>query len=334
MFRLRPMAGLMNPLGFLVLFSPQEWLPRKPRKYLLKVLHLFFGVGFFCMLTAAAYAADLQDIRQQGVLRHLGIPYAHFVRVTPSGGIDGLDVELMQLFAAHLGVRYELIETSWSEVFGDLTGDLLQFENGAARVIGTTKIKGDIIANGLTILPERQKLVTYSIPTFPTGVWLVARADSPIKPIMPTGNIDSDITQVKKRLAGRSVLSMKNTCLDPDLYGLAQTGATIYYYTASQHLGDIAPAILEGAAEATLLDIPDAFIALQTWPGEIKIIGPVSQPQYMGVGFAKDAPKLRHEFNMFFRTIWADGTYKKLVEKYYPSVFIYLNDFFEQYPGD
>ena len=334
MFRVRPMAGLVNTSGFLFLFASLEGVTRKTRKKFKKVLNLFIGVGLVYMLSAGAYAADLQDIRQQGVLRHLGIPYAHFVRDTPSGGIDGLDIELMQLFASHLGVRYELVESSWSEVFGDLTGNLFQFGNGAVKVIGKTKVKGDVIANGLTILPERQKVVTYSIPTFPTGVWLMARADSPIKPITPTGNIDRDIALVKKRLAGHSVLSMKNTCLDPDLYGLSQTGAKIYYYTASQHLGEIAPAILDGAAEATLLDIPDAFIALQTWPGEIKIIGPVSHPQLMGVGFAKDAPELRHEFNMFFRTIWADGTYKKLVEKYYPSVFIYLNDFFDQNPGD
>lgn len=329
----RLMADLTSISESPVSFSLLKGILKKTRKNAMKVLLPFIGFGIFYLISTTAYGRDLQDIRQQGVLRHLGIPYAHFVIETPEG-MDGLDVELIRLFATHLGVRYELVTTSWEEVLGDLTGDLLQFGNNGIKVIGTTPVNGDLIANGLTILPERQKIVEYSIPTFPTGVWLVARADSPIKPITPTGSIDKDIEQVKKLLAGRSVLSMKNTCLDPDLYGLAQTGAHIRYHTASRHLGDIAPAIIDGVAETTLLDIPDALIALQKWPGEIKIIGPVSQPQHMGVGFAKDAPELRHEFNAFFRTIWADGTYKKLSEKYYPTIFLYLNDFFEKDPGE
>ena len=55
------------------------------------------------LLTHCAFADDLQDIRERGVLRHLGVPYANFV----TGSGDGMDVEIVQLFARHLGVRYE-----------------------------------------------------------------------------------------------------------------------------------------------------------------------------------------------------------------------------------
>lgn len=74
-------------------------------------------------MTATAFAVDLADIRQRGALRHLGIPYANFVTTT-GDRMDGLDVELIRLFAKHLGVRYELVETSWSEAFVDLTGPM------------------------------------------------------------------------------------------------------------------------------------------------------------------------------------------------------------------
>ncbi len=63
-------------------------------------------------------ARDLPEILEEGVLRHLGIPYANFV----TGSGDGLDVEVMQGFAAHLSLGYELIESDWSRVFGYLTG--------------------------------------------------------------------------------------------------------------------------------------------------------------------------------------------------------------------
>ena len=108
--------------------------------------------------------------QKAGVLRHIGIPYANFVRDTAQGP-DGVDVELMQRFAAHLGVRYEWVSTTWSKVFGDLTGRNVRAVNGSeVEVIGETGIRGDIIANGLTILPWREKVVDFSHPTFPTGV--------------------------------------------------------------------------------------------------------------------------------------------------------------------
>ncbi len=280
-----------------------------------------------CLLASSALAVDLADIRQRGVLRHLGVTYANFV-MEPETGMVGLDVELMQLFAKHLGVRYELVKTTWSDAFADLTGQKSRQEGDNVVVTGTTGVRGDILANGLTMLPYREKIVDYSIPTFPTGVWLIARTDSPIKPIEPSGNIDTDIQRVKALLSKHSVLTMKNTCLDPDLYGLTETGSDIRYHTASQSLNDIAPAILNGAAEATLLDIPDALIALQKYPGEIKIIGPVSPSQFMGVAVTKSSPELLKAFNQFFKVLCKDGTYETLVRKYYPSIFLYLADFF------
>lgn len=280
----------------------------------------------FIFLPTTNFAIDLKEIRQSGVLRHLGIPYASFVREN-ANGYDGLDVELMQLFAKHIGVRYELVPTTWEDVLTDVTGTRTLVEEGTVKILGTVPVKGDIIANGLTILPDRQKVVNYSTPTFPTGVWLIARADAPIKPIVPTGELNKDIQHVKSMLSGHTVLTMKNTCLDPELYNLKATGAVIRYST-SQFLGDIAPEVVNGSAEITLLDIPDALIALQRWPGDIKIIGPVSQKQLMGVAVAKDSPELLNEFNKFFEIIWKNGAYKLLVEKYYPSVFLYFSDFF------
>ena len=291
-------------------------------------------IAAFCFITSSVYAGDLTEIRQRGVLRHLGIPYAHFV-IDAKSGVRGLDVELMQLFAAYLGLEYEWIKTSWSDVFGDLTGQKVQSAaNGGVKIIGQTVIRGDIIANGLTILPWRKKIVMYSKPVFPTGVWLIARADSPIKPIEPSGDIVTDIQRVKDLLSGRSVLTMKGTCLDPGLYNLATTNADIRFHTASESLNDIAPAVINGAAESTLLDIPDALVALQQWPGEIKIIGPVSHPQFMGVAVAKSSPALLSAFNLFFEELKVSGGYDELVRKYYPSVYLYLGDFFKSAKGE
>ena len=290
-------------------------------------------VWAYFLLTTTAFAVDLADIRQQGVLRHLGIPYANFVTATDDV-IDGLDVVLIRLFAEHLGVRYELVKTSWSEALGDLTGQRVRPKGEEVTVLGKTRVRGDILANGLTVLPWREKVVNYSIPTFPTGVWLVARADSPIKPIEPSGDMETDIRRVLALIPGRSVMTVKGTCLDADLYELASAGAEIRFHAAGESLNGIVPSVINGAAEATLLDIPHALVALQKWQGKIKVIGPVSPPQFMGVAVAKSSPELLQAFNAFFEASWNDGTYEGLVRKYYPAIFLYLGDFFHSKRGE
>jgi len=160
-------------------------------------------------------------------------------------------------------------------------------------------------------------------------VWLVARAESGLSPIKPSGSLQADILSVKNSLDGISVLGLKSTCLDPSLYGMSETKADVRLPSIKLKLNEMAPAILNNEAETTLLDVPDALIALQKWPGQLKVIGPISDQQVMGAGFRKDSPKLLAAFNSYLRQIRADGTYNTLVEKYYPSVFIYYADFFK-----
>lgn len=279
------------------------------------------------LLTAfnSVWAADhLKDIKERGVLRHLGIPYANFV----TGSGDGLDVDLVKLFAQHLGVKYQFVEASWDSVIGDLTGKKVKARGDDIEVLGQVPIKGDIIANGFTILNWRKKIVDFSTPTFPNQIWLVAKADSPIQPIAPHEAVEKDIAVVRTLLKGRSLLGKTSTCLDPSLYNLKETGARIQLFPGS--LNDLAPAVIKGDSELTLLDVPDALVALEKFPGKIKIIGPITEKQYMGCAFAKNAPELRDAFNRFLEQAKADGTYLALVKRYYPKVFNYYRDFFEQ----
>ncbi|GAB6908713.1 Predicted ABC transporter, periplasmic binding protein [Desulfosarcina cetonica] len=266
---------------------------------------------------------DLPDILKAGVIRHLGVPYANFV----TGSGDGLDVELIQRFAAHLGVRYAYVQTTWEAVIGDLTGKTVKPADADIEIVGQRPIRGDLIANGFTILPWRQKIIDYGTPTFPTQIWVVARADAPLPPISPGTDIHQDIALVKGLLGGHSILGVSNTCLEPSLYNVAATGAKVSLFQGN--LNELAPAIINGESETTLLDVPDALIALEKWPGQIKVIGPLSPMQAMGAGFSKQAPRLRAAYNEFIRQSRTDGSFAELVKKYYPAVFRYYPDFFE-----
>jgi ABC-type amino acid transport substrate-binding protein len=278
-----------------------------------------------CVILPAAAARDLDEIVKSGRLRHLGIPYANFV----TNANAGLDVELMQQFAAHLGVAYELVETKWPDVLPDLTGRKVKPRGDDIEIGADSPVRGDIIATGFTILPWRTRIVDFSEPTFPSGVWLIARADSTLQPIQPSGNTEQDIRAAKNLLKNRSVLGLKESCLDPDLYCMNETGAEVKLFPSDRNLDEMIPAVIARMADATLMDVPVALVALEQWPGEIKVLGPVSPQQGMGCAFSKSSPNLRQAFNEFFRQSKANGNYQKLVAKYYPSVFTYYPEFFK-----
>jgi ABC-type amino acid transport substrate-binding protein len=271
---------------------------------------------------AADDGGDLDAIRRRGALRHLGIPYANFV----TGGGDGLDVELMRRFAAKLGVRYEFVETDWPDAIPDLTGRRVsprQPDPGAARAV---PIRGDVLATGMTVLPWRTRSVAFSSPVFPTQVWVVARAASPVAPIKPAGRLSDDIAAVKALLRGKAVLGVAETCLDPSLYGLERTGARLELRRL--RLDEVAPALIQGDGDLALLDVADAMVALQRFPGKVKVIGPVSETQQMSVAFRPGARQLREAFEQFLAASRRDGSYDALVQAYYPEAPVYFREFF------
>jgi glutamine transport system substrate-binding protein len=279
-------------------------------------------------LCGPALSADLKEVQASGVLRHLGIRYANFVKADGSG----FDVELVQGFAKHIGVRYELVYTNFYDVIRDLLGKNVVRNGDAVSLEGDYPVRGDIIATGFTVLPWRQQVLLYSQPTFPSQVLLVARSNSPFQPVAAQRDLASEISSTREVLGKRSLLVMERTCLDPANYGLKGKGIDLRAYTANTNLDEMVPELLKGEVDFTLLDVPDAVIDLQRWAGRIKVIGPISEHQELAAAFPKSAPALRAAFDEYLRTIRADGSYDKLVNRYYPGIRRYFPAFFARNP--
>ena len=291
------------------------------------------GITSFIFFSPLLLANDLKSIQERGVLRHIGVSYANFVSHIEQGEIQtlaGLDVEIIKGFATSIGVRYEYVPAQWNNVVGKLVGQHIEYKDKSVVMGRAMLIEGDLIANGVTILDWRKEVMDFSDDYFPSGVWLVARTDSSMKPIKPTGSIEEDIRQVKRLIDGRTVLAMKHSCLDPNLYELHETKAGIILPDGRRHLNEMVPAIMKNDAESTLLDVADTLIAMEKWPGEIKVIGPISKNQKMAVAFRHNSPELKIAFNQYLSAIKKDGTYQKLVEKYYPSIFYFYHDYFSE----
>lgn len=277
---------------------------------------------FILCISTTVFGQDLRQIKQNGVLRHLGVPYANFVRVD-GGELSGMSVEIIRLFSKHLGVEYQFIQSDWNEIIQALIGKKFRvLSDDTIQFLGNSvEIKGDLISTGLTVLPWRKKLIAYSQPTFPTQVWAIAKRGN-------LGKVSTDFptqSEFKNWLAGYTILGKADTCLDPKLYGLE---ARVKYFQGS--VNDIALAVLEGQADYSILDCPDTLVALRKWPKELKVIGAISEVQSMGVGFRPTSTALRDEFDRFFEKIKDNGTYYRIVKKYYPDIFFYFPEAFRQ----
>jgi len=293
---------------------------------MIRVLSLF-GLLFsmaVSLFSGSVRAADLKEIQARGEIRHLGIRYANFV----TGAGDGFDVELVQGFAKHLGVKYTLVYTDFYSVIRDLLGKDVVRKGENVLLQGSFPVKGDMIATGFTVLPWREAVLLYSKPTFPSQVLLVARAQSAFTPIPGSKDLGSDILKTKAMIGKNSLLVMEKTCLDPANYGLKGVGLDLRMYTRSTNISEMVPALINKEAELTLLDVPDVVLDLKKWAGQIKVLGPISEHQDLAAAFPKDSPELRAAFNEYLAKARADGSYDKLVDKYYPGIRRYFPDFF------
>ena len=277
-----------------------------------------------------AAMADLDEIMARGELRHLGIPYAHFV----TGAGDGLDVELVRGFAEHIGVRYKLVYSDFYNVIRDLLGKDVARRDGKVELVGEFPVKGDMIAAGFTMLPWREQVLLYSHPTFPSQVLLVAPAASETRPIEGSDDLSRDIVETKGLIGDQRLLVMERTCLDPANYGLKDRGINLRSYTRSSNINEMAPTLLAGEADLTLLDVPDVILDLQKWAGKIKVVGPISSHQNLAAAFPKDSPQLREAYNDYLDQLVASGEYKRLVDKYYPGIESWFPEFFAAKSAD
>jgi len=294
---------------------------KSPLHFVARAVCALLGIA---MGATAALAADIDEIKARGELRHIGIKYANFV----TGDGHGFDVELMQGFARHLGVTYTLIYSDFYSVVRDLLGKEVVRTDSEVTLTGDYPVRGDVISTGFTKLPWREAVLLFSDPTFPSQVLLVAPADSEVKPIEPTGNLQEDIRLTKQLIGAHSLLVMERTCIDPTNYGLKGVGIDLKSYTKSSNLNEIVPALLNGEAQLSLLDVPDAILDLKKWAGRIKVIGPISDEQTLATAFPLDAPGLRDEFNKYLRSLKASGAYQQLVDKHYPGIKRYFSEFF------
>ena len=124
-----------------------------------------FRAGMAVLLTAAltpAQAGRLDDIAARGVLR-VGSTgdYKPFSYRQAGGGFIGMDVELAGELARSLGVRLELVPTTWPTLMADLGAE-----------------KFDLALSGVSVTAERQRQALFSVPYLHDGKTPITRCEN------------------------------------------------------------------------------------------------------------------------------------------------------------
>lgn len=118
------------------------------RKYALFLSALCFIAG--------ADAADLEEIKERGTLRVAVAALSPFVIKADDGALSGFEIDSTQGLAAHLGVDVEYVEKPFCEL--------------AEAVLSG---EADIIASGYSNMPERRRLLDFSLPYHDTEYFVV-----------------------------------------------------------------------------------------------------------------------------------------------------------------
>ncbi|MCI4660186.1 amino acid ABC transporter substrate-binding protein [Cryobacterium zhongshanensis] len=199
-----------------------------------------------------------------------------------SGELTGYDVEVAKAVAADLGVTAKFQETQWDAIFAGLE---------AGRF--------DVIANQVSVTPEREAAYTFSVPyAYSTGVVVV-----------PSSN--TDITSFAS-LAGKTTAQS----LTSNWYALAEkSGATVQ---GVEGWAQSVALVEQGRVDATVND-KLTFLDYQKQNGSssLKIAAETTERSESALAFAKGSSSLADAVDASLAKLAKAGTLAEISDKYF-----------------
>ena len=200
-----------------------------------------------------------------------------------TGKHTGFDVELWDALAKKIGAEYKLQPMDF---------------NGIIPGLQTGQI--DVGIAGMTIKPERAKVVDFSDPYYNAGLLLLVKSDN---------NSINDIKDLKGK-----VVSTKLGTTSAD-FAKAETGAakvTLFPNNDAMFLE-----LLSGGADAVIFDSPVIAEFMRTaGKGQVKVVGPLYMGQSYGIAFPKGS-ELVPKVNADLKAMHDDGSYVVLYRKWF-----------------
>jgi cystine transport system substrate-binding protein len=199
-----------------------------------------------------------------------------------SGTLVGYDVEVAQAVAKKLGVKAKFEETQWDAIFAGLEAH-----------------RFDVIANQVSITPERQAKYEFSEPyTVSTGVIVVKSSDSKIKSFADL----KGVSVAQSLTSSWYTLAQQNGANIQAVEGWAQAVATLQRGTVEATLND----------KLTWLDFKKQGDA-----SGLKVAAETTDSSKNAFAFAKGSGTLVKAVDKALDELRADGTLAKISDKYF-----------------
>ena len=199
-----------------------------------------------------------------------------------AGDLTGFDVEVAKAVAGKLGVEAHFEETQWDAIFAALE---------AGRV--------DVIANQVTINPDREAKYEFSTPyTVSKGVVVTKADDTAI----------SSFADLKGKTTAQSLTS--------NWYDLAkESGATV---EAVEGWAQAITLLKQGRVDATINDKLTYLDSQQTNPDDgIKIAAETDDSSHSAMAFRQGSDDLVKAVDEALEELSADGTLAEISQKYF-----------------
>lgn len=202
----------------------------------------------------------------------------------PDGKFTGFDIELWQEVAKRVGVSYKFQPMDF---------------NGIIPCLQTGNV--DVGIAGMTITPERAKVVMFSQGYYVSGLMILVRED------------ENGINKLED-LAGKVVAVKTGTSSVPFMQAFGKAKTLKQFPNNDGMFFEL----LSNGADAVVFDMPVVKqFATTAGKGKAKVVGPLYEGQDYGIGFARGHEELVKKVDAALEQMRADGTYEALYKKWF-----------------
>jgi len=235
------------------------------------------------LLLGVATLALSVGTHAQEPLRVVTDPTFPPMEFSKDGKRTGFDIELTEALAAAMGRKIE-----WTDI--DFKG----------LIPALVSKRADLAMSAIYITDERRKVVDFSDPYFAGGLVVLTTKAGPIKSLK-----DLDGKKVSVQVGTKSVGFLKENYPKVERVEVEK----------NQEMFNL---VEIGRADAAVTGKPAAKVFAQAKPALHVLPDQLTTEDY-GIAIRKDAPELRAAVNAALKKIKADGTYDKLVQKWFEA---------------
>ena len=199
------------------------------------------------------------------------------------GKRTGFDIELVEALGAQMGRKIEWIDIDFKGLIPALVSK-----------------RADLAMSAIYITDERRKVVDFSDPYFAGGLVVLTTRAGPIKSLK-----DLDGKKVTVQVGTKSVGFLKDNFPKVERVEVEK----------NQEMFNL---VEIGRADAAVTGKPAAKVFAQAKPALV-VLGEQLTVEDYGIAVRKDAPEIRDAVNAALKAIRANGTYDKLVQKWFEA---------------